>query len=305
VRPIDVARKLCPKAKPSYLAAIEHGDALFKAYDITTPARLAHFFAQIMHESGGLAIEWESGAYSAKRLSEIFGWNEEKQKWNHSARVTDAEAQQIAQNGKLIFERVYGLGNPGKAKELGNTKPGDGYRYRGGGLMQTTGRYNYRTIGEKCGVDFEGHPELVLSAQHALKPALSEWAAGQLNKFADQDDILSISRKINLGNTKSTSMPNGMPDRRSWLAKLKRTITVVDLTGPSTPPPLPELPPSPPTPPPIAPTSTAKKFGIGSLIAAGVVAVVVFFRDHPVVVVSGVAACIGIFALIRHFRKKP
>lgn len=290
MRPIDVARKLCPKAKPSYLAAIEHGDALFKAYDITTPLRLAHFFAQIMHESGGLAIEWESGAYSAERLVEIFG------EGRHSAAISHSEADGLARNGRAIFERVYGQGNPRKANELGNTKPGDGYRYRGGGLMQTTGRYNYRTIGEKCGVDFEGHPELVLSAQHALKPALSEWAAGQLNQFADRDDVLSISRKINLGNTKSTRTPNGMADRQAWLAKLKRVITVVNLTGPAAPPPI-----APPVKPPAV---TPKEAGIGALILAGGAAVWAFFRDHPVEIVIGVAACIGLYAFIRHRLKK-
>ncbi len=215
-RPIDVVRRVCPKARASYLSAFEDGDALFKAAGIITPLRLSHFLAQCLHETGGLTIEWESGNYSAERLLEIFGVG------HHSAGVTRAEAEQLARNGPAIFERVYGLGNPRKARELGNTHPGDGYRYRGGGIMQTTGRANYRRMGQKCGVDFESHPEWVLSADHALKPALAEWTEGNLNAAADRDDIRAITRRINGGF-------NGLMDRQSWLAKVRGLIGTVTL----------------------------------------------------------------------------
>jgi len=221
-RPIDVVRKLCPRGKPSYLSAFENGDALFKQHGITMPLRLAHFLAQCLHETGGLSIEWESGNYTADRLMQIFGVG------HHSAAVTASEAQQLAHNGPAIFERVYGLGNPKKARELGNTRPGDGYRYRGGGIMQTTGRANYARMGQKCGVDFEGHPEYVLSAEHALKPALAEWTEGKLNDAADADDIRVITRRINGGY-------NGLEDRKDWLRRLKPLISRVDLTDATAP----------------------------------------------------------------------
>jgi putative chitinase len=216
MRAVDVVRSLCPNAKKSYVAAFEQGDALFQKYDVTTPRRMAHFLAQVFHETGGLSIEWESGNYSAERLLQIFGVG------HHSAAVTPEEAQKLAHNGPAIFERVYGLGNPKKAAELGNTQPGDGWKYRGGGLMQTTGRGNYRRMGQKCGVDFEGHPEWVLSSQHALKPALAEWGEGNLNAAADRDDIVAITRKINGG-------LNGLDDRKAWLAKIKRILLSLDL----------------------------------------------------------------------------
>jgi putative chitinase len=215
MRPVDLVRKLCPAARPNYLAAFERGDALFQQHGVTTPKRIAHFLAQVLHESGGLRIEWESGNYSAERMVEIFGVGK------HSASVTREEAARLERNPRAIFERVYGLGNPRKAQELGNTQPGDGYKYRGGGLMQTTGRFNYRLMGERCGVPFEANPALVVSAEHALKPALAEWTKGNCNAYADKDDILSISRIINLGNPQSTRTPNGMADRRAWLAKVK------------------------------------------------------------------------------------
>lgn len=299
MRPIDVALQLCPRAKKSYLAAIENGDLLFKAHGITTPLRLAHFFAQIMHESGGLSIEWESGAYSAGRLVEIFG------EGRHSAAISVSEAGSLAHNGRAIFERVYGQGNPRKARELGNTQPGDGYRYRGGGLMQTTGRYNYRIMGQKCGVDFEANPTLVLSAEHALKPALAEWTSGHLNDFADHDDILSISRKINLGNTKSTGTPNGMADRRVWLLKLKRAITVVNLEDRPTP-----TKPSQPLPPsdvdypkdgvPSAPAKApnARNATTGTTIVAAIIAAL---QSNKIEVAIGVVVVGVLIAIAVHF----
>jgi putative chitinase len=178
---------------------------------------MAHFLAQAFHETGGLTIERESGLYSARRLLEIFGVG------RHSAAITPGEARIIARNGPAIFERVYGLGNPRKAKELGNTQPGDGYKYRGGGILQTTGRANYRRMGKKCGVDFETYPEFVLSAEHALKPALAEWSEGHLNVAADNDDIRTITRRINGGY-------NGLADRQAWLRRIKPLIDRVDLS---------------------------------------------------------------------------
>ncbi len=210
-RAIDVVRKIAPHAKSNYLAAFdEHGDALLYEHGITTPKRLAHFLAQVMHETGALTVEEESGDYSATRLIEVFG--------GRRHRVTAAESLRLAHKPEKIFERVYGVQNPTLAKELGNTEPGDGWRYRGRGILQTTGRGNYRRMGQKCGADFEANPELVLSAEHALKPALVEWTEGNLNAFADSDDITAITRKIN-----GPGM-NGFADRKHWLAKVTRAI---------------------------------------------------------------------------------
>jgi uncharacterized protein (TIGR02594 family) len=224
-RAVDVVRRVAPRARPSYVAAFEQGDALLFAHGITTRARVAHFLAQVLHETGGLEIEWENMSYGAPRLLEVFG------RGCHSASITPGEAQALAHRPEAIAERVYGLGNPSKARALGNTQPGDGFRYRGGGLMQTTGRANYRRMGEKCGVDFEGEPHLVLSAEHALKPALCEWTEGRLNAFADCDDILSISRAINIGNPHAPRRPNGMEDRVAWYARVHSRIDGVEFAA--------------------------------------------------------------------------
>jgi putative chitinase len=290
MRPIDAVRKLCPKARASYLQAFENGDGLFRQHGITTPLRLAHFLAQCLHENGGLQIEWESGAYSAARLCEIFG------EGRHSAAITAAEAERLARNPALIFERVYGLGNPKKAKELGNVNPGDGFKYRGGGIMQTTGRANYRRMGQRCGVDFEARPDLVVSAEHALKPALAEWSAGNLNDAADRDDIRTITRRINGGY-------NGLADRQAWLAKARMAIgPVLELrpTPITVPPPDIE-----PVPKPVPPKPLARKSGIVAALAAALAAFTALFADRwmAIAIAAGLGAAIG-FAIYL-WRNKP
>lgn len=209
-----VVRLVAPHARPAYLSAFDAGDALLAQHGITTPLRLAHFLAQVLHETGGLAIEEESGDYSAERLIEVFG--------GPRHRVTATESLQLAHHPENIFNRVYGIEgahNPRiLARELGNTEPGDGYRYRGRGILQTTGRGNYRRMSQECGVDFEAHPGLVLSAEHALKPALAEWTDGNLNAAADRDNIITITRRIN-----GPGM-NGLADRKQWLVKMKRAL---------------------------------------------------------------------------------
>lgn len=288
MRPIEVVRKVCPKAKPSYLAAIENGDELFRKAGIITPGRLAHFLAQICHESGGLSLEMESGAYSAERMLEIFG------EGRHSAGITPAEAQRLAKNGPAIFERVYGLGNPRKARELGNTQSGDGWKYRGAGLMQTTGRANYRRMGKKCGVDFETHPELVLHAAHALKPALAEWTEGNLNNLADLDDIRGITKRINGG-------LNGLADRQAWYRKIRPVIDKVDLRFKTVE--MPKTPDVPPVPLP-APKPEYKTVGVVGALVAMLAGVATFVKDHPFYTGIG---CVLVIAAIIYFinRKKP
>jgi putative chitinase len=215
MRAVDVVRKIAKKARPEYVEAFENGDALLSKAGINSPLRLAHFLAQVMHESGGLTVTFENMNYKAARIMQIFGQGV------HSASITPSEAQHLAGKPSALAERVYGIGNPKKSREFSNTKPGDGYRYRGGGIMQTTGKSNYRRMGQKCGVDFEANPALVCTAEHALKPALAEWTEGKLNVLADRSDLNGITRKINGGY-------NGLEDRKAWFKKIRPLIDEVD-----------------------------------------------------------------------------
>jgi len=206
INTIDTIKHIAPDARDNYLEAIVKGDSLFEQHGITTPLRMAHFLAQALHETGGFTILRENMNYKAQRLIEIFGVN------HHSAAVTNSEARKLAGHPKAIAERVYGLGNLRKAKELGNIEQGDGFRYRGNGVLQMTGRGAHQRMGDASGVDFEGDPDLVTDPEHALKPALHEWTHNNLNSFADQNDIRTITRRINGGF-------NGLVEREAWLNK--------------------------------------------------------------------------------------
>ncbi len=198
---------VAPHARSNYLDAIRQGAPLFTQHGVTTPQRMAHFLAQAMQETGSFTVLRESMNYSAPRMLQIFGVG------HHSAKITSAEAPILAHNERALAERVYGLGNPHKANELGNTEAGDGFLYRGDGVLQTTGRGAHRRMGQKCGLDFEGNPDLVTTSEHALKPALQEWSDGNLNHFADQNDIRTITLRINGG-------LNGFDGRKAFFARL-------------------------------------------------------------------------------------
>jgi putative chitinase len=207
INPIKAVKQVAPHARDNYLEALSQGGPLFQQHGITTPLRMAHFLAQAMQETGAFTVLRENMNYSAPRLIEIFGVG------HHSARVTKSEAAALAHHPEAIAERVYGLGNPNKAQELGNTKPGDGFNYRGNGVLQTTGRGNHRRMGQACGVDFEGNPNLVTAPEHALKPALQEWTDGNLNVAADANNIRTITKRINGG-------LNGLAGRKVFFAQL-------------------------------------------------------------------------------------
>jgi len=194
MRVVSVVRKIAPRCYPNYLKAFENGDELFDRFKINTPLRIAHFLAQALYETGRGTILFENLKYkTAARLLQIFGVG------HHSAAIRPDEVDRYLNNDRALAERVYGLGNPKKAKELGNTKPGDGYKYRGGGLLQTTGGANYAKMGKLAGVDFYNQPDLIVAPEAALLPAIHEWDEGGLNSYADQNDIRKITRIINGG----------------------------------------------------------------------------------------------------------
>jgi predicted chitinase len=207
-----------PGARSDLVAAVVNGwpDAVQKA-GLTTKLRACHFLAQIMTETGGLRILSESGAYSASRISEIFGVG------RHSAKVTPAEAKRIAalpvaQRGPVLFNRVYGVGNPTKMREFNNKGPNDGWLYRGGGMMQATGKSNYVAMQKKTGLPLVAHPELLHNPDSAFMAAYLEWAQdGRCNGAADRDDVVAVRKIINGGK-------NGLAECRVFLAKAKKAL---------------------------------------------------------------------------------
>ncbi len=149
----------------------------FNRYEINTAKRISHFLAQVLHESGAFR-------YSA----EIWG-------------------NTPAQRG--YDTRV----------DLGNTpeRDNDGYKYRGRGWIQLTGKTNYKLLSKEFGVDFVTYPDLVAKEPYDSLAAGWFWNRKKLNALADADDILSITKKINGGY-------NGLDERRMWLGKTKDVL---------------------------------------------------------------------------------
>jgi putative chitinase len=102
-------------------------------------------------------------------------------------------------------------------KDLGNTRPGDGRRYKGRGLLQLTGRANYRELGKKLGVDLEGDPELAAEPVLSLTIACEFWKARKVNVACDLDDVLRVTKLVNGGD-------NGLADRRVLTSRAKTAI---------------------------------------------------------------------------------
>lgn len=127
-----------------------------------------------------------------------------------------AQAAHEAASFKTLEEYASGAAYEGR-KDLGNTQKGDGIRYKGRGIFQLTGRANYREIGRLIGFDLENNPELAESPEVSVLTALEYWRSRGLNKFADRDDILTITKRINGG-------LNGFEDRKQYLAKCKAII---------------------------------------------------------------------------------
>ncbi|WP_313515121.1 hypothetical protein [Sphingobacterium sp.] len=165
-----------------------------------TIVQTVHFFAQIHHESGGFSIGRENMNYTAPRIMQIFGVGK------HSAKVTVAEAGRLAGNPWALAERVYGLGNPKKAKELGNIKVGDGFKYRGGGALQCTGGSDYKNYGGQRLFD---NPDLIETSEFYFSTALKEFDARgtwALAKDYSYSSILAVTKRVNGGT-------NGLQDR--------------------------------------------------------------------------------------------
>lgn len=183
----------------AYTAAlIEHAAPLCAEFGIDTALEWQHFMAQIGHESGGFTVLWENMNYRAERIMEIFGVG------RHSAAVTLVEARKLAGKPEALADRVYGIGNPRKASELGNMDAGDGFKYRGFGPMQITGRRDHMRL---LGGDH--------SPKSALRAALLEWDEKGCNALAAADNLKAITKKINGGY-------NGLEDRKAKLAAAKR-----------------------------------------------------------------------------------
>ncbi len=200
---------LAPAARADYLQTFESAGEVFAKYKINDSGlRVAHFMAQVLHETGGFKIMYESLNYTPEALISLFSRTRISiADANKYGRTTDHPADE-----KMIGNTIYG-GAWGK-KNLGNTQPDDGYNFRGTGLLQMTGRGSRTTIGTNLGVDLLDNPANAADPKYLLAIACEEWDEKGCNPLADKDDILTVTKKINGGT-------NGLDSRKAWLVKTK------------------------------------------------------------------------------------
>lgn len=186
----------------------------FLQYGIDTPRRQAHFIAQVAHESNGFKNLRENLNYSVDGLLKTFS----------RQRISEADAKKYGRtdsqpaNQQMIANTIYG-GDWGR-KNLGNIAQGDGWKYRGAGLIQLTGRANFTKVNQALNFDLVNRPERV--AEDNLIAALAAgyfWEDNNLNVLADKDDVVAITKKINGG-------INGLDDRKKRLAVAKAALGV-------------------------------------------------------------------------------
>lgn len=168
---------------------------LFEKHSINTPSRVAHFMAQIEHESGLKPIA-ENLNYSASGLIRVF------RKY-----FSDIEAINFANQSEKIANRVYAnrMGN-------GNEASGEGWKYRGRGFIQITGKINYHQLANDTDLDCLKNPDLLLQEANAMVSSLWFWNKSGLNKLADKNDFKGITKRINGGY-------NGLAHRQELLNK--------------------------------------------------------------------------------------
>lgn len=178
-------------------------------YQVDTPLRQAHFIAQIGHESGSLNYSLENLNYSASALQAVFG----------KYFTTPEMAEEYARKPEAIANVVYAnrMGN-------GDTDSGEGWQFRGRGLIQLTGKSNYQALNQfllqSTGVDpgLTDDPNPVSEDPNiSVAAACWYWQERNINTLADQDDVEGVTRKINGGT-------NGLEDRKEFLARCKQVL---------------------------------------------------------------------------------
>ena len=155
-------------------------------FEINTSLRLAHFLAQAGHESGGFRLTQENLNYGAKGLVGLFG-----------KYFTATSAKDYERKPEKIANVIY-------ANRMGNgtTASGDGWRFRGRGYIQLTGRDNYTAFGKSIGIDIPANPDVV-ATEYALSSAAWFWWKNGLNKLADlgptTEVVTKITKRVNGG----------------------------------------------------------------------------------------------------------
>lgn len=166
-------------------------DAARAAGDITTPLRVAHWIAQILQETGSLGRLSENLIYS--KPAGLFG------AFSKTLGTLERASQIVAKaSASKPYDQAY-VANIVYANKIGNgdEASGDGYRYRGRGFLQLTGRANYRALEKVTGLKLEDNPDLAADPATAARIAALYWKSAKCNTYADADDIKKVTAAVN------------------------------------------------------------------------------------------------------------
>ncbi len=173
-------------------------------WEVVTVERVAGFIAQCGHESGGFRVLSENLNYSAAALNKIF-----PKYFRRAGRDAQAYHRQPEKIANVIYAN---------RMDNGDIESGDGWRFRGGGILQLTGRYNYTKFGEAVEMSPEEAVEYVRTKKGALDSACWFWDENNINKYCDNMDIVGMTKRINGGTI-------GLEDRK------KHYIHAIDVLG--------------------------------------------------------------------------
>jgi putative chitinase len=183
--PVSLAQlqRIAPTSPTKFADWVAPLNAAMIEFGITTEQRIEMFLAQIMHESGGLSAMVENLNYKAETLLRVF-----------SSRFDVATAAAYARNPEAIANKVY-------ADRLGNGSPasGDGWKYRGRGPIQLTGKANYAAASKALGINAVDNPDSLLLPINAARSAAWFWRAHGLNEVADTGVFAKTTKVINGG----------------------------------------------------------------------------------------------------------
>lgn len=174
----------------------------FEKYSINNVNRQAAFIGQCQHESANFKALQENLNYSANGLKSVWG----------SRFPTDEVANKYARNPNMIANKVYAnrMGN-------GDEESGEGWKYRGRGLIQCTGKDLYKTLSDALNINLIDDPDMLLEMPYASMSAGWFWNKKSLNDLADKKDYKEITKRINGGF-------NGLDDR---IAKINKALEVL------------------------------------------------------------------------------
>jgi len=183
---IELLQAVCPKTKKTVLEKfVDPLNEVGEFYGMfENPKRIAAFIAQLAHESGGFNATVENLNYSKDGLRKTFP----------KYFPTDDLAAQYARQPEKIANRVYA-----NRMKNGNEASGDGYRFRGRGLIQLTGRDNYTRFAQSLNMSLDDTVAYLETPNGAVASAGWFWDNNKLNQYCDKDDFVTLTKRINGG----------------------------------------------------------------------------------------------------------